>query len=134
MFCFRISNGKYLNKLENKKNNIIKMNTKPYHKHLEAYEYFKQECRDYSRTLADAEYINEHEALCPRFVKMEYLNDISFKHRRSYELLKKVDSGISINKNDYDNELLIFINKFRRLNWSEKYIYEKLDEIINKNQ
>ncbi len=106
--------------------NIISINKRYYHKHLNWANYLTVACKQLSRQMVEFPEFDE-ESLAYEFRHLDMMISHSINHEKSFNLLDKVYNGKEINKDDYNNELLDFIERHKKFNFSSKDVYDKFE-------
>ncbi|CAH6421791.1 Hypothetical protein KVN_LOCUS478 [uncultured virus] len=110
----------FLNKNKFEINNQLRF----YHKHFEK----SREFNDKEKTLALKRFFNNNSLI--KQEEIDYFGFQSKQHLKAGNFLKKLATNKTMNCNDYDGELLDFIDHYRLSNYSTNEVYEKYDQLL----
>jgi len=109
-------------------NKINHSKLRNYHNHFIEYKKFAILTKVYTKQLAS--YPKE-----TTDIDVENINKfitIADNHKKAYILFKKLNENKIITKNDYDDELIKFINIYKKDKFTDDENYKKLDLLLNK--
>lgn len=111
----------------------IKMRS--YHKHIESHKEVLNLYKHYLCELSTWNYEDMELSDCDQMEvasKLVHMHLVgSIYHKKSYELLKKVDNDETITEDELDWNIPMFIDQFKNIDgYKHDTVYEKLDEIL----
>lgn len=99
-----------------------------YHTHLKAYNVLKERSHSIQRMVA-ADFGGGDPDVHAFNMAMN-IGMRALTHKKAYNLLQKITLKKEIDKEDYDNELIDFINVYRKEKYSAKSVYDKFDDFV----